>query len=108
MKFQNAFTISGRRVVGARMHTFEESLECVITVHYVKLGKIGWVHELENEGLQVLGGGPVDAIPSCSRFKIVVCHNNPHTWSSECRLIGAWCAEDDEKNFELSWKCIFY
>jgi hypothetical protein len=48
-------------VVGARREDLLASLECVITVHDVKLGKAGLVPGSGNEGAQFMGSGSVDA-----------------------------------------------
>jgi hypothetical protein len=48
-------------VVAARRKYFLASLECIITVHDVKLGEAGLVPVSGNEGAQLMGRGSVDA-----------------------------------------------
>lgn len=48
-------------VIGARRYNCKASLERVITVQDVKLGKAGQVPSVGDEGAQAMEGGPVDA-----------------------------------------------
>ncbi len=48
-------------IIAATRHDFCASLERVITVHDVQLGKAGLVPVVGDEGAQAMGDGPVDA-----------------------------------------------